>query len=249
MSVSIDLSGKTALITGATRGIGKAIADAFVDSDANLILTGTKPEEIEQLSAEEKNSKVQWLKADFSLPDGIASFIDHLKSADAIDICVNNAGINIIKPYSEYSADEYQRLMSINLTAPFSITQQLIPEMKKRGFGRIVNIASIWSEVSKSGRSLYTTSKTGLIGLTRALAVEYASANILVNAVSPGFTRTELTSQSLSADEMKSLSKQIPVGRFAEPSEIAQTALFLCSEMNTYITGQNFVVDGGFTLV
>jgi len=249
MSVSIDLSGKTALITGATRGIGKAIADAFIDSDANLILTGTKPEEIEQLSAEEKNTKVQWLKADFSSPDEITSFIEQLKSTDAIDICVNNAGINIIKPYEEYSADEYQRLMSINLTAPFSLTQQLIPGMKKRGFGRIVNIASIWSEISKPGRSLYTTSKTGLVGLTRSLAVEHASSNILVNAVSPGFTRTELTEESLSTDEIKTLSEQIPVGRFAEPNEIAQTVLFLCSEMNTYITGQNIVVDGGFTIV
>ena len=249
MSVNIDFMGKTVLITGATRGIGKAIADAFMDSGANLLLTGTKPEEIEQRSEEKKNTKVKWLKADFSLPGGIASFIEQLKSADAIDICVNNAGINIIKPYAEYSADEYQRLMSINLTAPFSITQQLIPDMKQKGFGRIVNIASIWSKISKPGRSLYTTSKTGLVGLTTSLAVEHASSNILVNAVSPGFTRTELTEQSLSLDEMKQLSKQIPVGRFAEPNEIAQTVLFLCSEMNTYITGQNFVVDGGFTLV
>ena len=249
MTVGIDLLGKTALITGATRGIGKAIADAFMDCGADLMLTGTKPEEIEQMNAEEKNPKVQWLKADFSSHGGIASFIEQLKSIDAIDICVNNAGINIIKPYSEYSADEYQRLMSINLTAPFSITQQLIPDMKKRGFGRIVNIASIWSKVSKPGRSLYTMSKAGLVGFTRSLAVEHAAENILVNAVSPGFTLTELTQQSLSDDEMKSLSSQIPMGRFAEPSEIAQTVLFLCSEMNTYITGQNIVVDGGFTIV
>ena len=249
MTVGIDLLGKTALITGATRGIGKAIADAFMDCGADLMLTGTKPEEIEQMNAEEKNPKVQWLKADFSSPDEITSFIEQLKSTDAIDICVNNAGINIIKPYEEYSADEYQRLMSINLTAPFSLTQQLIPGMKKRGFGRIVNIASIWSEISKQGRSLYTTSKTGLVGFTRSLAVEHASSNILVNAVSPGFTRTELTEESLSTDEIKTLSEQIPVGRFAEPNEIAQTVLFLCSDLNTYITGQNIVVDGGFTLV
>jgi 3-oxoacyl-[acyl-carrier protein] reductase len=168
---------------------------------------------------------------------------------DNIDICVNNAGINIIKPYEKCSADEYQRLMSINLTAPFSITQQLIPGMKKRSFGRIVNIASIWSEISKPRRSLYTTSKTGLVGFTRSLAVENASSNILVNAVSPGFTRTEMTKESLSADEIKTLSEQIPIGRFAEPNEIAQTVLFLCSDLNTYITGQNIVVDGGFTLV
>ena len=249
MTVGIDLLGKTALITGATRGIGKAIADAFMDCGADLMLTGTKPEEIEQMNAEEKNPKVQWLKADFSSPDEITSFIEQLKSTDAIDICVNNAGINIIKPYEECSLDEYQRLMSINLTAPFSLTQQLIPGMKKRGFGRIVNIASIWSEISKPGRSLYTTSKTGLVGLTRSLAVEHASSNILVNAVSPGFTRTELTEESLSTDEIKTLSEQIPVGRFAEPNEIAQTVLFLCSDLNTYITGQNIVVDGGYTLV
>ena len=249
MTVSIDLLGKTALITGATRGIGKAIADVFIDSGADLMLTGTKPGEIEQLNIEEKNPKIKWINADFSSPGGIDSFIDELKGMDNIDICVNNAGINIIKPYEKCSADEYQRLMSINLTAPFSITQQLIPGMKKRSFGRIVNIASIWSEISKPGRSLYTTSKTGLVGFTRSLAVEHASSNILVNAVSPGFTRTEMTEESLTADEIKTLSEQIPVQRFAEPNEIAQTVLFLCSDLNTYITGQNIVVDGGFTLV
>jgi 3-oxoacyl-[acyl-carrier protein] reductase len=249
MSVDIDLSGKTALITGATRGIGKAIADAFIDSGVSLILTGTKPDEIDQLNTEGKNPKVKWLKADFSSSDGIASFIEQLKYTDVIDICVNNAGINIIKPYSEYSTDEYQRLMNINLTAPFSITQQLIPNMKKRGFGRIVNIASIWSKISKPSRSLYTTSKTGLVGFTRSLAVEHAADNILVNTVSPGFTLTELTEQSLTPDEMKQLSNQIPIGRFVEPSEIAQTVIFLCSKMNTCITGQNIVIDGGFTIV
>jgi 3-oxoacyl-[acyl-carrier protein] reductase len=220
-----------------------------MDCGVNLMLTGTKPGEIEQLNIEEKNPKIKWINADFSSPGGIDSFIDELKGMDNIDICVNNAGINIIKPYEKCSADEYQRLMSINLTAPFSLTQQLIPGMKKRGFGRIVNIASIWSEISKPGRSLYTTSKTGLVGLTRSLAVEHASSNILINAVSPGFTCTELTEESLSADEIKTLSEQIPIGRFAEPNEIAQTVLFLCSDLNTYITGQNIVVDGGFTLV
>lgn len=249
MSVSIDLRGKTALITGATRGIGKSIADAFLDTEAQVVLTGTKQNEIEQLAAGNKDPNVKWHMADFSTSKGIDSFIDTLKLMDAIDICVNNAGINIIKPYKDYSADEYQHLMSINLNAPFSITKQLIPGMKKVGFGRIVNIASIWSEISKPGRSLYTTSKTGLVGFTRAMAVEHAASNILVNAVSPGFTRTELTEQSLSLDEMKELSGQIPIQRFAEPSEIAQTVLFLCSDLNTYITGQNIVVDGGFTIV
>jgi len=249
MSIHIDLSGKTALITGATRGIGKAIADDFIKAGAKVILTGTKNSEIDLLNSENENEAIMWVKADFSSQYGIATFIDNLKSLGSIDICVNNAGINIIKPYTEYSSDEYQRLLCINLTAPFSIVQQLIPNMKKRGFGRIVNIASIWSQISKPGRSLYTTSKTGLIGLTRSMAVEFASANILVNAISPGFTKTELTEQSLSKNEMKQLSDQIPIRRFAEPHEIANTALFLCSDLNSYITGQNIAMDGGFTIV
>lgn len=249
MSVNIDLTGKTALITGATRGIGKAIADDFLRAGAQVVLTGTKQADIEQLAIENENPQVRWLAADFSTQDGIDSFIHELKTINPIDICINNAGINIIKPFEEYSKDEYQRLLSINLTAPFMLVQHLVPGMKKRGFGRIVNIASIWSHITKYKRSLYTTSKTGLVGFTRSMAVEYASSNILVNAVSPGFTLTELTEQSLSADEMKALSEQIPLQRFANPDEIAKTVLFLASDLNTYITGQNIIIDGGFTLV
>ena len=249
VGINIDLSGKTALITGATRGIGKAIADDFFKAGAKVILTGTKQAEIEELVAKNEIPQIQWLQADFSTQGKIDSFLHDLNSIYLIDICINNAGINIIKPFEEYSFEEYQRLISINLTAPFMLVQALIPGMKKRGYGRIVNIASIWSHITKSERSLYTTSKTGLVGFTRSMAVEYASSNILVNAVSPGFTLTELTEQSLSADEMKTISEQIPLGRFANPDEIAKTILFLASDLNTYISGQNIIVDGGFTLV
>lgn len=249
MSINIDLKEKTALITGATRGIGKAIADDFLRAGAQVVLTGTKQNKIEQLIAKNKNPQIQWLVADFSTQGGIDLFINELKTINPIDICINNAGINIIKPFEEYSASEYQRLFSINLTAPFMVVQHLVPGMKKRGYGRIVNIASIWSHITKPERSLYTTSKTGLVGFTRSMAIEYASSNILVNAVSPGFTTTELTEQSLSADEMNDLSGQIPLHRFANPAEIAKTVLFLASELNTYITGQNIIIDGGFTLV
>ena len=249
MSISIDLSGKTALITGATRGIGRAIADVFFEAGANVLLTGTSQSEIDQLNSENEDQAIKWIMADFSTPDSIESFTNGLKKMEPIDICVNNAGINIIKPFDEVSNKEYDRLISVNLSAPFSIVQSIIPNMKKQNYGRIVNIASIWSQISKSGRSLYTTSKTGLVGFTKAIAVEYAQSNILVNAVSPGFTLTELTKQSLTKNEMKELSGQIPMERFAEPNEIAKTVLFLCSDLNTYITGQNITIDGGFTLV
>ena len=249
MSVNIDLSEKTALITGATRGIGRAIANVFIEAGADVILTGTDQSQIDQLNSENEGQLIKWLMADFSTPDSIDSFIHELKNMDSIDICVNNAGINIIKPLNEISHREYEQLISVNLSAPFRIVQCLIPIMKKQHYGRIVNIASIWSQISKSGRSLYGTSKTGLVGFTRSMAVENAVDNILVNAVSPGFTLTELTKQSLTKNEMKELSRQIPMGRFAEPNEIAKTVLFLCSDLNTYITGQNITVDGGFTLV
>lgn len=249
MSVEINFSGKTALITGATRGIGHAISNIFTEAGADVILTGTKSGEIEQLNKKEKDPNVKWIHADFSSLEGINFFIEKLKSIDNIDICVNNAGINIIKPYENYTKEEYQRLININLTAPFSLVQNLIPGMKKRGFGRIVNIASIWSELSKPDRTLYTTSKAGMVGFTRALAVEHAASNILVNAVSPGFTLTELTEKSLSSEEMTTLSEQIPLLRFADPNEIANTVMFLSSDLNTYITGQNIFVDGGFTIV
>ena len=249
INVNIDLSGKTALITGATRGIGKAIANEFLRGGAQVVLTGTKPADIEQLVAANENPHIKWHVADFSTQEGIDLFINELKNINPIDICINNAGINIIKSFGEYSVAEYQRLLSINLKAPFMLVQHVIPGMKKRGYGRIVNIASIWSQITKPGRSLYTISKTGLVGFTRSMAIEYASSNILVNAVSPGFTMTELTEQSLSADEINDLSGQIPLGRFANPDEIAKTVLFLASKLNTYITGQNIIIDGGFTLV
>ena len=249
MSIVIDLSGKTALITGATRGIGRAIADEFIEAGANVILTGTKQSEIDQLNSENEDQAIKWIMAEFSTPYSIESFTNGLKKMEPIDICVNSAGINIIMPFDEVSNKEYDRLMSVNLSAPFRIVQSIIPYMKKQNFGRIVNIASIWSKISKSGRSLYTTSKTGLVGFTRSMAVEYAGDNILVNAISPGFTLTELTERSLSNHEMKALSDEIPMGRFAEPNEIAKVVLFLCSDLNTYITGQNIVVDGGYTIV
>ncbi len=249
MSVNIDLSKRTALITGATRGIGKSIAADFLKAGAQVILTGTKQTTIEKLSSENKDPCIQWVQADFTTQTGIDEFTGKLKTVNPIDICVNNVGINIIKPFEKYSQDEYQRLISINLTAPFMLIQYLIPGMKERGFGRIVNIASIWSHITKAGRSLYTTSKTGLVGFTRSMAVECASSNILVNAVSPGFTLTELTKKSLSAGEMEALTDEIPLKRFANPDEIAKTVLFLCSGLNTYITGQNIIIDGGFTLV
>ena len=247
--INISLAGRTAVITGATRGIGKSISEIFLIAGANLILTGTNQEEIDELNLNNENPLILWVKADFSTLGDIEKFSEQLKTYDSIDICVNNAGINIIKPNDVCSQTEYQQLININLTAPFQILQTLLPVMRNNGWGRIINIASIWSKISTPNRSMYSMSKAGLAGLTRSLAVEYGKSNILVNAISPGFTLTELTKHSLSVAEIKSLSEQIPLQRFANPIEIANAVLFLCSDLNTYITGQNIILDGGFSIV
>ena len=237
------------MVTGATRGIGNAIFNLFLNAGVNVILTGTKSDEIKRNINENENPHIQWIKADFSTSAGIKAFLLELNTTRPIDICINNAGINIIKPIDQYSTEDYHRLMMINQAAPFFIIRKIIPEMALRGYGRIVNIASIWSQISKSGRSLYSTSKTSLIGLTRAMAVEFAPSGVLVNVLSPGFTSTELTKRSLNEVEMKMLEDQIPLKRFAQPADMAMIALFLCSEANKYITGQNIIADGGFTIV
>jgi len=250
MSVAVDLAGKTTLITGATRGIGRSIAEAFHQAGSDLILTGTNLNELPQFRSEQYgSSQARWIEAEFSSINGIDSFVKKLGGLGQIDICINNAGINIIKPFPDYTNEEIDRLLNINLSAPLMVSRKVIPGMAGRAFGRIVNISSIWSEISKAGRSLYSTSKAGLVGLTRTLAIEYAGSNVLVNAVSPGFTRTELTARSLTSTDIDEIKMKIPARRLAEPREIAYTVLFLCSDLNSYITGQNIIADGGFTIV
>ena len=252
MGLKFDFKGKTALITGATRGIGKAIADDFLAVNANLILTGTNIKQIKELNSRFKNQveyNVRYIHADFSDLNGIERFINEIKKFERIDICINNAGINQINLVEDTTSEDYQKLMNINLNAPFMICKQLAPIMKEAGYGRIVNIASIWSVITKSKRSLYTTAKAGLVGMTKTLSVELAPFNVLVNAISPGFTMTELTQSTLTKEEIKKISKQIPANRFAQPEEISKVVIFLASDLNSYITGQNVIVDGGFVNV
>jgi 3-oxoacyl-[acyl-carrier protein] reductase len=176
----------------------------------------------------------------------MGAFLGLLASMPRIDVLVNNAGINRIATLDTLSDEDYDAVLAVNLHAPFRCCRTVAPRMAAAGYGRILNVASIWSVVSKTGRSAYATAKTGLVGLTRTLAAEVASRNVMVNALSPGFTLTELTRSTLSAAEMETLAAQIPARRFALPEEIARVALFLTSEANSYMTGQNVVVDGGF---
>ena len=216
----------TALVTGASRGMGAAIAKRLL-ADGYKVLTPTRAE----MDLESKGS------------------IDtYLSSFDqSIDILINDAGINRIANLLDISLEDLQDTFQINLIAPFQLIQALTPYMKQKNYGRIVNISSIWSVVSKPGRASYTMSKTAINGLTRSLAVELAPYNILVNAVAPGYVLTDLTRQNNTEQELAMISTSIPMQRLASPDEIAHVVSFLCSEQNTYLTGQTIVVDGGYT--
>jgi 3-oxoacyl-[acyl-carrier protein] reductase len=247
--MKIDFQGQTVLVTGATRGMGKQFADDFAGLGANLILTGTGKDQIETLNRQVKQDKQSLRKyyaVDFTNAASTDAFIEAIEAYPKIDVCINNAGINRINFIDETLPGDWKDILSVNLEAPFKITRAVSRIMKKNRYGRIINIASIFGSISKAKRSIYTTTKYGLRGLTTTSAIELAPYNILVNSVSPGFVLTELTKRILSEEEMKNLSLQVPIGRFAEPDEISRVVLFLASSLNTYLTGQNIVIDGGF---
>ena len=248
----LDFAGRTVLVTGATRGIGAAISEAFRDANANVIATGTNPDSIAELNRQAEAAgieNIRYLAVDFSDRESLDAFLEAIDGEARIDVCVNNAGINRINPIDEILVEDLDAVLDINLRAPFLVCRSVTRLMKKAGYGRIVNIASIWSVISKPGRSVYAATKFGLVGMTKTLAAELAASNILVNAVSPGFVETEMTATTLSEDERRALASQVPINRFAQPVEIAKVVLFLASDQNTYLTGQNIVVDGGFVSV
>ena len=238
----IHFEGKIALVTGGTRGIGRAIAEKLNDLGAEVIVTGRSPMCTDNLGM------LRYLTADFSKKDKLISFCDQLASMSDLDIVVNNAGINHIDRIEDYPADRFEEVMAVNYSAVYHISQAAAKSMLASGRkGRIVNIGSIWATHTREGRSAYCASKAGVTGMTRAIATDLALKGILVNTLSPGFVHTELTERTMGAEAISEVSKQIPLGRLAKPEEIAEVVAFLASSSNTYLTGQNIVVDGGFT--
>ncbi len=247
--MNLNFKNKTVIITGGTRGIGKSLVHIFNDVGANVIITGTKKYNSVNFDFLKNNSRIQYKQLDYLSDKSVKQFIHLLSDLDRIDVLINNAGVNKIDNISEISVDDWDWINTINLKGPFLLTQVVSEIMKKQKSGKIINIASIFSVISKVKRAVYSATKWGLIGFTKAVALELAPFNIQVNAVSPGFVDTDLTRKILGLENMKQLEETIPQGRLANPDEIANVVLFLCSAQNTYITGQNIVVDGGFTSV
>jgi NAD(P)-dependent dehydrogenase (short-subunit alcohol dehydrogenase family) len=245
--MKIQFNDRTALVTGATRGIGKRIADDLASLGARVIGTGTHEDEINRLKEKGEPGR-EWLQVDFSNPESTQAFLDQVPKVD-IDILINNAGTNRIDYLEETRLEDWDFLMDVNLKAPYLLIRQIGRAMKIRGYGRIVNITSIWAHGRMEKRSIYITTKFGLRGLTKIAAYEWAADNVLVNAVAPGFTATELSKQTLGESGIREVAEKIPMKRFAQPLEISRVVLFLASELNTYIVGQSIVVDGGFVNV
>lgn len=249
--MKIDFHDQTVLVTGATRGIGKQVADDFGSLGARLILTGTDKQQVKSLNEEafHTNALKKYFVADFLDKQSTENFLNEIGNYDRIDVCVNNAGINRINYIDESLVEDFEDILAVNLHAPFMIIRAISRIMKRNGYGRIVNISSIFGVISKEKRSVYSVSKFGLHGLTVSSANELACHNVLVNTVSPGFVNTVLTERILGPEEMAVLASQVPIGRFAEPAEISRVVLFLASRLNTYIAGQNIIADGGFVNV
>ena len=233
------LTGQKALVTGGTRGIGFAIAKRLLESGVDVTTTGTAHSSSVPTGA-------KYIAANFNTWDGITEFCSSI-STEHFDIVINNAGVLIPGSLDSTSIESLEETYLINVFAPCRICRVVASQMKKMKSGRIVNISSMWGVIGRKERSVYSSSKFALDGFTASIAAELAEYNILANSVAPGFVKTDLTIRSLGEEGLDKISSAIPLKRLAEPSEIAELVFWLASPLNTYITGQNIVIDGGFT--
>jgi len=242
--MNIDFTNKTVLVTGGTRGIGASIVRHFENLNAEVIATGANKDQLHKSI----NRRVKYHYLDLKNEKSISDFIEYISQRKKIDVLINNAGMNKIDPIEKIKDEDWNNIYSINLYGPFVLTREISKIMKKNKYGRIVNIASIFGVISREKRAAYSSTKSGLIGLTKATAHDLAKDNILVNSISPGFIDTELTKNILGEKSMKEISSSIPLKRLGDPDEIAKLVLFLTSDQNTYITGENIIIDGGYTI-
>ena len=251
MSLSdFSLENKVALITGGTSGLGKMMALALAKAGAFVWIASSRDNADETLQEiKQQGSNGSFVQVDVTSSDALEKIVSQiLKESNSIDILVNAAGINLRTSAEELTLNEWQKTIDINLTAPFFLSQLVADTMKKNNWGRIINIASLQSLRAFDNSIPYGASKGGVMQLTRALAQAYSKDGILVNAIAPGFFRTNLTETLFQdPDKLEALANKTMMGRNGEEKDIFGISVFLCSDANSYVTGQTVFLDGGFS--
>jgi len=245
--MKIDLSGRVALVTGSTRGIGRAIAESFVASGARVAIVGRDAARARDV-AYAISSEAKGFACDVADSASLTSLVENVENEfGAVDILVNNAGLTRDNILFRIKDEDWDAVLDANLRGAFVAIRAASRGMMKRRWGRIINIASVVGLVGNKGQANYAASKAGLIGMTKSVAKELASRNVLANVVAPGYIETDMTAAM--TDEAKAtLFTQIPLGRLGAPQDIAGVVTFLASDAASYITGQTFVVDGGMVM-
>jgi len=246
-----ELEGRVALVTGASKGLGKAMALALAEAGAELALASRDEKLLAETAAAIRalGAEAEVFPADVSNETRVLALEKAVAARfGKIHILINNAGINLRKPVTDFTLEEWNRIQSTNVTSAFLMCRSFVPHLKGQGYGRIINLASMFGHVSLPGRTAYSTSKAGLLGFTTSLALELAPEKITVNAISPGPCATEINKPLLENAELTQFFlSRIPVGRWGRPEEIGQLAAYLCSEAAGFITGTDIVIDGGWT--
>jgi 3-oxoacyl-[acyl-carrier protein] reductase len=242
-----DLTGKRALVTGASGGIGREIAKVLAGAGAKVALSGTRVAALEEVAAEIGGGVV--LPCNLSDLAAVDKLVPSAEAAlGGVDILVNNAGVTRDNLFMRMKDEEWDEVIAINLTAVFRLTRAVLRGMMRQRYGRIVNISSLTGVAGNPGQGNYAASKAGLIGMGKSLAQEVASRNVTVNAIAPGFVTSAMTAE-LNEKQMEAILPKIPVGRLGTPAEIAAAALFLASSEASYITGQTLNVNGGMAML
>jgi len=246
------MENKVAVITGGSRGIGKAIAEKFAENGYNLVINyvsdSTNVEEISKEIKKENNIEILFIKTDVTDFNACEDMVKQaINKFGKIDVLVNNAGITKDGLLMRMKEEDFDIVINVNLKGTFNITKNVIPYMMKQKSGKIVNISSVVGVAGNAGQCNYAASKAGIIGFTKSLAKEVASRNILVNAIAPGFIKTDMT-DVLSDTVKETINTQIPLRKMGESAEVANAVYFLANEENTYITGQVLNVDGGMIM-
>ena len=249
MTALFNLQGRVALVTGGSKGLGKAMARGFAEAGADVYISSRHADELQAAAAEiaaGTTARVAWTVADMSRRSECFRLAEAaMEEFGRVDVLVNNAGSNVPQVVDQITDDVWDRILELNLSSCMALTRALVPQMKERRWGRVIHISSIMGLASKSGRNIYSATKSALLGLARASALDLGRYGVTVNCIAPGPFLTDLPGSVLTAAEKQSFADRTALGRWGDPRELAGPALLLASDAGSYITGTVLVVDGG----